>query len=336
MGRPVVRHPLTFFRIIPTMQSFWHKLQEPIFALAPMEGVTDTVFRQIVAECGRPDVFFTEFTNVEGLFSKGGEHVVQRFRYTQKERPLVAQIWGTKPELFYKAAQFIRELKFDGIDINFGCPLKKIVNQGACAAMIDEPDRALDIIQATIKGADTLPVSVKTRIGFKRVTTNRWVKQLLSLPIVAVTLHGRTASEMSQTPVHWDEIGKAVEIRDDLISRTLIIGNGDITSRSEGEVKAKQFKLDGVMIGRGIFHNPWIFNKKVTLSEITAKERCKLLLRHVKLFDKTWGKEKPFQVLKKYFKMYVHGFKGASKLREKLMQSTSVQEVATIMSDYIF
>src|SRR5436190_3288770 len=207
------------------MVNIWQSLKKPIYILAPMEDVTDTVFRRIVMQTGKPDLFFTEFTNVEGMFSKGDKKVNQRLQFTQKEKPIIAQIWGLKPENYFKAGKLLAEMGFDGIDINMGCPEKNIIKKGACSGLIHNPSLAKEIIHATKEAAGNLPVSVKTRIGFKEIQTEKWIGFLLEQNLAALTIHGRTAAEMSAVPAHWDEIGKAVERRSEKKLPTLIIGN---------------------------------------------------------------------------------------------------------------
>lgn len=307
--------------------NFWKRLKKPIMILAPMDGVTDTVFRQIVVSVGRPDVFFTEFIPVDGLVSKGYERILESLKYTEPERPLVAQIWGSNPDNFYKVAQMISKLGFDGIDINMGCPDKSVIKKEAGAALIKNPALAQEIIKATIKGANSLPVSVKTRIGFDKIEIENWVTALLKTPISALTLHLRTKLEMSKVPAHWDQISKAVEIRNNLKSKALIIGNGDIKSLQEAEEKAIEYGIDGVMIGEGIFENVWLFNEKVDIKTISPEQKIKLLVKHLKLFKKTWGDKKHFELMKKFVKCYINNFNGASASREKLMKTKSLDEL---------
>lgn len=303
--------------------NFWKKLVKPIFILAPMEGVTDTVFRQIVASVGAPDVFFTEFVPVEALVSRGREKALRTLKYSKSEKPVVAQVWGTDPEKFYKSAQIIKKLGFGGIDINMGCPKKDEVKNGACSALIKNPQLATGIILAAIKGANGLPVSVKTRIGFSQINTGSWVETLLKTPISALILHLRTVSEMSHPPAHWDEISKAVEIRNTLRSKALIIGNGDVKTLIEARDKCKKYGIDGVMIGRGIFENVCLFSGR----EFTPKQKIKLLIKHLMLFKKTWGDTRHFALMKKFVKCYVNNFEGSSKLREKLMSTKTLEDL---------
>ncbi|KKS80626.1 MAG: tRNA-dihydrouridine synthase, partial [Candidatus Beckwithbacteria bacterium GW2011_GWA2_43_10] len=266
------------------MSNIWQFLPKPIFCLAPMFGATDSAFRQLLCEigkpacAGRPDLMFTEFSNVQAIFSPDIKTVTQLLSYTAQEQPLIAQIWGLDPELFEAAAAFIVRAGFSGIDINFGCPEKTVVRKGAGAAMIDAPQLAEKIIKATLKGArGHLPVSVKTRLGHKIIRTEPWFKFLLQYDLAAISVHCRTAKAMSIGPAHWDEITKIVQLRNRLKSKTLIIGNGDIFSRKIAYQRIKETKVDGVMIGRGVFKNPWIFNSvptpKTKADKIAAWER---------------------------------------------------------------
>lgn len=313
----------------------WKKLKKPIFALAPMEDVTDTVFRRIVASASRPDIFFTEFTSVDGMLSKGADKVMQRLIFSEKERPIIGQIWGSDPEKFFKAAQIIKKMGFDGVDINMGCPEKSVVKRGCCSALILNHDLAGKIIQSVKDGAGGLPISIKTRIGFRDIETEDWVSFLISQNIDALIIHGRTVREKSQVPAHWDEIGKAVKIRNKMGVDTLILGNGDIISAEDALEKIKEYKVDGVMIGRGVFKDYWIFNKNSKKYQPTLEEKLKILLMHAEMFDKQWGKKKNFAILRKFFKSYVADFPGASGLRVKLTQTNSVEEVQNILKGLV-
>jgi len=308
------------------MKNFWNKLKKPILAQAPMEEVTDTVFRQIIAKCGAPDVFFTEFTNVEGMCSRGKDKVGKRLTFTPSERPIVAQLWGLDPLKFSKTAKMVKGMGFDGIDINMGCPEKSVVKRGSCAALINNPALAKEIISAVREGAGGLPVSVKTRIGVKEIQTEKWTSFLLKQNLDVLIIHGRTAAEMSNNPVHWDEIGKVVKLRNSMKLKTLIIGNGDVKSRAEALEKCKKYGLDGIMIGRGIFDNLWVFNKKTDQSKIPYQEKLKLLIKHITLFDKTWGKGKNFSIMKKFYQIYISGMPDSKNVRMELMKFKTADE----------
>lgn len=313
------------------MKNIWQELPKPFFALAPMENVTDTVFRQIVVRCGKPDVLFTEFTNVDGLISKGRDHVIHRLRYTEAERPLIAQIWGNNPEHYYEAVKIVKDLKFDGVDINMGCPVNKVVTKGFCAGLIRNPSLAKEIIRAAKEAAGDMPVSVKTRIGYDATETEEWLGFVLSTNPAAITVHARTARELSKVPARWEEIGKVVALRNQMKSKTLIIGNGDIKSREDGIEKYNQYGVDGVMIGRGVFTNVWIFNKKITPQSITHKQKIELLIDHIKLFNETWGDKKNPEILKKFYKVYVSGFSDAAEFRAKLMECKHPEDTINLL-----
>jgi tRNA-dihydrouridine synthase len=315
--------------------NFWQTLEKPIFTLAPMEDVTDTVLRQIIARCGKPAVFFTEFTNVEGMFSKGAKHVVHRLQYTEIELPLVAQIWGSHPENFCKAAKQIRDMGMSGVDLNMGCPAQGPVNRGVCSGLINNRPHAKEIIEATKEGAaGLLPVSVKTRLGFRTMDFD-WIQFVLEQKPAVLTVHLRTVSEMSKVPAHWDKLKTVVEMRDALSSETLIIGNGDIKSLSEAKQKVVEAGADGAMIGRGIFDNPYLFAGNITLSDKTPQEKMQLLLDHMHLWQTTWGDTKHFPTLRKFFKVYANGFPGAQDLRIQLMETQNPQETEYIVAAFL-
>lgn len=308
------------------MNNFWKNLPKPFTALAPMENVTDYVFREIVStSLPKPDVLFTEFTNVDALNSDGFDKTIHRFKFSKNQHPIVAQIWGTNPDHFQKSAQIAEKMGFDGIDINMGCPVKAVVKIGACSALINNRPLVKDIIKATRKGTIKLPISVKTRIGFKNIITDEWITFLLEQNIDALTVHGRTAREMSDVPANWNEIKKAVEIRNKISPNTVIIGNGDIKNYDEISIKHKDYGVDGIMVGRGIFSNPWIFSKENT--NHSKEEYRNLLLRHLEMYDNSMHYDK----LKKFFKMYINNFEGASALRSKLMNTKNVEEAKKLL-----
>src|SRR5438552_201078 len=234
-----------------------------------MEDVTDTVLRQVIARYGKPTVFFTEFTNVEGMFSKGEKHVVHRLQYTEIERPLVAQIWGSQPENFSKAARKLIDMGFSGVDLNMGCPAQGPVGRGVCSGLINDQPLAKEIIDATKEGAaGIIPVSVKTRLGFRAIDFE-WIQFALEQKPAVLTVHARTVSEMSKVPAHWDKLKTVADMRNAMRSSTLIIGNGDVKSLSEAKQKVAESGTDGAMIGRGIFDNPYLFSETITLRDKT-------------------------------------------------------------------
>jgi nifR3 family TIM-barrel protein len=320
---------------------FWQKFKTPIYALAPMEDVTDTVFRELILDLSSVEflqLLFTEFTSVDGLLHpKGREIVSQRLLISTGERKLliekdvkiIVQLWGSDPENFYRASRIIGDdYSFDGIDINMGCPVKKIVNQGGCSALILQPELAREIIQAVKEGSQ-LPVSVKTRIGYNTVETEKWISNLLIAEPSAITIHVRTRKMQSEGHANWNEVAKAVNLRNEMGKVTKIIGNGDIKNIQEADEKVNFHHVDGVMIGRGIFSNPWLFSDQ--RGEITIDEKINLLLKHAELFTEIWGNRKNFAILRRFFKIYLSGFPGAVAMRETMMNADDINDVKQII-----
>ena len=320
------------------MKTIWQRSKRPIFLLAPLDDVSDTVFREVVARAAAPDIMMTEFASSDGfVHPKGRDSVERRLRVNESEKtrnvPLIAQIWGATPEYYKVMAQDLANRgDFVGIDINMGCPEKGIVKRGCCGGLIkpENWDNAAAIIQATKEGAGELPVSVKTRIGVGQINTEAWATHLLKQDIAALTIHGRTVKEMSKVPAHWDEIGKVAALRAKLAPDTVLIGNGDVTSRSQGEELATRYGLDGVMVGRGIFHNLFVFAEHQT--DHNPQEMLAILNQHIRLYTQTWGTTKSYEPLKKFFKLYVNGFPGAAELRARLMETHEPAEAQTIIA----
>ena len=319
------------------MSNFWQEYKKPVFSLAPMEDVTDTVFREIVMGMAAPDklnVVFTEFTSVEGMnHPVGRNRVSERLIVNDSEKELlkkqnvklVAQIWGRNPEIYRNIAKYLTEnYQFDGIDINMGCPVKKVVKQGACSALIGEPSLAKEIISATKEGTN-LPVSIKTRTGIKKHQTEEWISQLIETKPAAIILHGRTQRMQSEGNADWNEIAKAVSLKNQLDPSIPLHGNGDVFSYADGLKKIEETGVNGVMIGRGIFQNPWFFNPEKT--DLSKEERIEKLLQHTRLFEQTWGGKKNFNILKRFYKIYLNSFDGAAKMRADLMEVKNFEEV---------
>jgi tRNA-dihydrouridine synthase len=320
--------------------NFWQYIRKPIYALAPMEDVTDTVFREIVmsiSDDNHLNMLFAEFTSVDGLFHPiGKDKVSHRLKINPSEMELmkkkgvkiVAQIWGNDPEKFAYAAKHITEnYDYDGIDINMGCPIRKIVHQVACSELIRFPDLAREIIQAT-KEATHLPVSVKTRTGIKEHQTEKWISNVLQAKPDAITLHCRTQKMLSEKPAEWEQIRIAIDVRNSLSQTTPLIGNGDIFTIDDAQMKIDEYKPDGVMIGRGIFRNAWIFNSPQKV--VAKQERLQTLINHTELFRKTWENQKSHSILKKFYKIYISEFPGSAELRSKLMAAPTLDEVLSI------
>jgi tRNA-dihydrouridine synthase len=312
--------------------SFLDELPRPFLVLAPMDDVTDSVFRQIVAGCAKPDLFFTEFVNVDGLQSAGREHLLHKLKLTDKEKPVIAQLWGLKPENFYKTAKELAGMGYSGVDINMGCPVKTVIKNGACAALINNRPLAGEIIDAAKEGAGSLPVSVKTRVGFTTVDMG-WVEFLLSKKILdLLSIHGRTARQLSKVPADWDLIGQARQLRDSLSPSTLIVGNGDVLDRRQGQELAAKYKLDGIMIGRGIFHDPFAFAYHSPWQEWSKDQKLELFAKHIRLYIDTYkDSERRFEALRKFCKVYISGFDGAAELRAQFMGTASPQSALDLL-----
>ena len=336
------------------MINFWNKLKRPFLCLAPMSDVTDIAFRHILAKYGKNRenkdriVFWTEFVSADGLCDKLGRKKLSHIlKYSERERPIVAQVFGANPENMKKACQYIASLGFDGIDINMGCPDKSVISQGAGSALIKTPQLAHKIIEAARAGIEAtgshIPVSVKTRIGFSKEEIDKWIGELLKEDISALTIHLRTTKELSLVPAHWDLMKRIIEWRNKINPEILIIGNGDIVDIDDAKKKCEDFGCDGVMIGRGVFGNPWFFSScqgpsltKDSMSK-TVFDKLKILVEHTQIFDKELSKPKfkSFAVMKKHFKAYVHGFEGAKELRVKLMETENVKQVEKIVNDFL-
>ena len=330
---------MTFLCYIPAMQSFWKKLPKPIFALAPMEDVTDAAFRRLIAKYGKPAVMFTEFTSADGLVlapEAGQRALRKKLLFDDSERPIVAQLFSAVPEYMEKASRLVAELRFDGIDINMGCPVSAVVDTGCGAALIKNPALARELIRSAAKCG--LPVSVKTRIGYTSDETDSWLPELLAEDLAAITIHARTRKEMSDVPARWDTVAHAVALRDSLGSKTLILGNGDVKDIADARAKVAETKCDGVMLGRAIYGNPWLFAnannpEQSRGAEITREEKIRALLEHLALFEKLLGDTTNYAVMKKHFKAYISGWDGAKELRIRLMETNSIPDAVKILNE---
>jgi len=318
------------------MNNFWTGLKKPLFVLAPMADVTDVAFRGVIAKYGKPDVMWTEFVAADGLYAtreKVGmkdvdNPLMQQLLFNKGEAPIVAQLFSSNPENMEYAAKLCKELGFDGIDINMGCPDRSIEKQGAGASHMKDPENAKKVIQAAKKSG--LPVSVKTRIGYNRNEIDTWIPELLSCDLACLTVHLRTRKEMSKVAAHWELMPSIVALRDTLAPNTILLGNGDVESLEDGDIKTQESGCDGVMIGRGIFGNPWFFDRDK--KEVSKEEKLSVMLEHTKLYTELLP-NKNFSIMKKHYKAYVNGFEGAAELRGKLFETKSVEEVEKILID---
>lgn len=317
------------------------KVPKPLFVLAPMDDVTDTVFRRIVNSCAPADLYFTEFVNVDGLMSPGRVNLLKKLMFDVSEGPLIAQLWGLKPENFEAIARQTADgslahelglpkgVNFVGIDLNMGCPAKSEVKNGACSALIKDRPLAREIIEATKRGAGDMPVSVKTRVGFSSIDLT-WIEFLLGFELDMLTIHWRTRKEMSKVPAHWELAQEVVSLRDKISPKTKIVGNGDVLTKKQGIELANLYHLDGIMIGRGVFYDPFIFADNSAWQSVDKQSRIKLYKKHVELFAKTWPsntKSRPIQTLNKFCKIYISDFDGAKEMREQLMFCQSTDEL---------
>ncbi len=329
------------------MDNIWNKLPHSFTILAPMEGVTDAIFRQVVAKAGRPDLFFTEFTNVSSFASeKGRANALERLEVVESDAPIIAQIWGKNPEHFAELAGALEGLGFAGLDINMGCPDRHVNAAGGGAAMIRTPDLAVECLNQA-RQATKLPVSVKTRLGYTYVDEYRtWLPTLLKEHPAALTVHLRTRKEMSKVSAHFELIPEIAGLCKAFSSETKLVINGDIKDLAQvRELTVKYPQVDGWMIGRGVFENPYCF----TDHKPTQAELLSLLNYHLDLFDAKDAELKlqraqalseggdmevrglAFEPLKRFFKVYLHSFPGASELRAKLMECKNTAEVRRIL-----
>lgn len=327
--------------------NFWQKLEKPIIVLAPMADVTDAPFRRLFAKYGKPDVTWTEFVSADGLimapndnFDDSGlsskQKLLKDLEYTEEERPIVAQLFSGRPEMMKKAAELVASLGFDGIDINMGCPDRSVEKQKSGASLIKNPELAKSLVDAARLGAPHLPISVKTRLGYNKLEEmENWISEILSTKPAVLTIHWRTRKEMSKVPAHWELAKKAVELRDKISPETILLGNGDVDSLEMANKLVQETGVDGVMVGRGIFGNPWFFNKNIIRDrDISIEERLKVLIEHTKLFCEILP-HKNFSIMKKHYKAYVEGFDGAKELRVKLMEAKDVGEIESIVDNFL-
>mgnify|MGYP000187146220 CR=1 FL=1 len=358
----------------PIFRGFWQKIideklmvGETISVVAPMADVTDIAFRTMIAKYSKPhgpDVMWTEFVSADGLCSPGREILKRDLEFTDIERPIVAQLFTSSPANMKKAAALCRELGFDGIDINMGCPDKSIEKQGAGAAHIKDWRRAQEVIRAAQAGAVDIPVSVKTRIGYNKVEFMEWLPKILECNVPVLTVHLRTRKEMSLVDAHWDMMPEIVKLVRDMTGElkdggTIILGNGDVKSVTEGKRLAKETRCDGVMVGRGIFGTPWFFHdadlsddsfgpgsvdsghlrsqatRTTQTNTKSTEERLRIMVEHTRLYEEKLGDIKSFAIMKKHYKAYVNGFDGAKELRVKLMECSSGNEIEEVIESWL-
>lgn len=310
--------------------NFWKDLKKPYFILAPMEDVTDVIFRHVIAHAAAPDVYFTEFTNSASYsHAEGKESLRGRLMFTDDEQPIVGHIWGDDVEDFKRMSIGLKEMGFKGIDINMGCPAPNVFKHGRGSGLILRPQVAAELIEAAkVSG---LPVSVKTRLGHADVSEwKAWISHLLKQDIANLSIHLRTKVEMSKVEAHYELIPEILALRDEIAPNTLITINGDIKNKEEGLKLAHKYNIDGIMIGRGVFSNPYAFEEE--LKDHSSKELLDLFKLHLDLYmHYTSIEPRLSKPLHRFFKIYIKDFKGAANLRNDLMETKSAQEAKDIL-----
>ena len=308
--------------------------KKPLFILAPMANVTDSAFRRIIAKYGKPDMMWTEFVSADGLVSKGRDVLLRDLEFSPQERPIIAQLFTGHADKMFQSAKLVKELGFDGLDINMGCPDRAVEKQGGGAAMIKDKENAVRVLRSAREGASGIPVSIKTRLGYNKIEIKEWLAFLLEQKLPLLTIHLRTRKEMSDVRAHWELMREIIKLRDEISPETLIIGNGDVETLEQANRKVEETECDGIMIGRGIFGNPWLFSGK-KIEDIPIKEKLMVMVEHTKLFSKLLLDIKSFSIMKKHFKAYVSGWEGARELRVRLMETNSPEQVEYIVEQYI-
>jgi len=344
------------------MNNFWEKLDRPFFVLAPLANVTDAAFRRVIAKYSKPTgpaVFYTEFVSADGLAlanPEGRAKLMRDLMYSEAERPIVAQFFTSTPAHMEAAAKLAQDLGFDGVDINMGCPDRSVEKQGGGAALIKTPQIARELIRAAKRGAPNLPISVKTRLGYNKDALEEWLPELLAEEPAALILHARTRKEMSAVPARWERVKRAVEILNEKGSKTLILGNGDLTDIEDAKRKVTESGADGAMLGRAIFGRPWLFaqtppklDEKIVWPDYPSADstgdprtfsqevlaKLYISIEHAKLFEELLGDIKNFAIMKKHFKAYAEGFPGAKELRVQLMETNSSAEIEQIINTFV-
>jgi len=347
-------------------KGFWEKLNKPFVGLSPMDGITDAPFRYITAKYGSPDVIFTEFVAVEALI-RGVERAFADLSFHEIERPVVAQLYGNDPKLFYACAQVVAELGFDGVDINMGCPAKSVQQRGAGAGLIRTPEIAKEIIEQVKKGLqdwvengitykkwpeeakpvkvqrllknlhsiqvgqrNMLPISVKTRLGYDRPIVEEWIGFLIDQELAAITVHGRTLREAYRGNANWSEIAKVVSIAAKLgNSRPVIIGNGDVHDIEGAMARIAETGVDGVLIGRSSIGNPWVFSKT---GKPDLEIQKQIMIEHAKVHYAAKD-PKAFVQMRRILAEYIKGVEGASAFRSQLVRVQSPEDVEKILKN---
>lgn len=331
-----------------------------------MDGVTDHPFRHIQKKYGQPAVVYTEFTSVEGV-CHGAERLLTDFLYDETQRPIIGQIYGTTPDFFRQTAITLCQLGFDGIDINMGCPAKNVAHSGAGAALIKTPELAQEIIKAVKTGIEewqngatvvdcaditpaiareiqrrqellptqyqdpgrTVPVSVKTRIGYSHNVVAEWIPTLLEMEVAAIAVHGRTLKQQYGGLADWDAIGQAKSLAQN--TNTLVLGNGDIKSLADADERISTYNLDGVLLGRATMGNPRVFLRRA--DDKIEPSIFQIAVEHALLFEATFSHHEKysFMPMRKHLGWYVKDIPNAAQIRIELFQTNTAAEVAAVL-----
>lgn len=334
-----------------------------------MDGVTEHTYRHIQKKYGNPDIIYTEFTNVEGV-CHGAIKLLEDFLFDETQRPIIAQIYGTTPKYFRQVAVVLCELGFDGIDINMGCPAKSVDSSGAGAALIKTPQLAQEIIRETKAGVQDyldgmrakdcpdisqniaqevvkrhdqlpqeykenreIPVSVKTRIGYNTPVVEEWIPTLLEMKPAAIALHGRTLKQQYSGESNWEEIHKAALLCKK--TDTILLGNGDVLNYEQAVEYIQKYEVDGILIGRGSFGNPFAFQPNSD-KLLEQNNIFKIALEHCKLYEQTYNQDPRyhFMPMRKHLGWYVKGIDGAREIRMELFQANNSEEVESIFKKH--
>ncbi|MCK9497244.1 MAG: tRNA-dihydrouridine synthase family protein [Candidatus Colwellbacteria bacterium] len=311
--------------------NFWKKLRKPVSASAPMAGVSDAAFRKILSLYGKPDIIWTEMVSLAGIKAKGEDFFNNEMMFSEEERPIVLQFFGSKPEEFELCGRLAKERGFNGVDINMGCPDKGVEKQGAGACLMNNLSLAREIICSAKEKSLGLPISIKTRLAYiNKRDMEKWILAISAEKPTAITIHGRTRSQRRRGNADWEFIKEACKIIKSESPDTIVIGNGDILSKKQGEELARKTGVDGYMVGRALVGNPWFFTAK----EASKKERLTIAEKHLDIFKELFGENEPFDLLKKHFAGYASNFEGAKEIRTELMEAKTAEEAKFILKNF--
>jgi len=312
----------------------WLKIERPFLCLAPLAGISDSPFRQIVRELGA-DLVFTEMVSAKGLVHNS-EKTFDLTRFTQKERPIVLQFFGKEPKAFAKAAKIIDELKNsqkpDGLDLNLGCPARKVKAHGSGVSLMKKPKLVNQIIEAIFLNTG-LPLSIKIRAGIakEKITASDFISKINWQKLAAITIHGRTLEQGFSGPINYQQIKKVKQMAEGKI----IVANGGICDFESAKTMLRETDADGLMIGQAAFGNPWIFSEikeKEKHQPPSLRDKTKIALKHTKLMIEYKGEKKGVRDMRKHLLWYFKGFEGARRLRKKLTAVSTYRELKSVLS----